>query len=97
MLEDRDRAGLRPAGGAEAGYELEGICCRGCRRWAIAAAASGRAALLADERASAVLGGASAISFVGPAGKARFPTPAPGEVDILPRNTTWTLSRDVDR
>ena len=46
--------------------------------------------------AAAVLGNANAISFVNPTGKTRFPALAPGEVDILSRITTWTLSRDVD-
>ena len=47
--------------------------------------------------AAAVFGGANAMSFVNPTGKTRFPALAPGEVDILSRITTWTLSRDVDR
>ena len=46
--------------------------------------------------AAAVLGDANAISFVNLTGKTRFPALASGEVDILPRNTTWTFSRDVD-
>ena len=46
--------------------------------------------------AAAVLGDADAISFVTLTGKTRFPALASGEVDILPRNTTWTFSRDVN-
>ena len=46
--------------------------------------------------AAAVLGDADKISFVTLTGKTRFPALASGEVDILPRNTTWTFSRDVD-
>ncbi len=46
--------------------------------------------------AAAVLGDANAISFVNLTGKTRFPALASGEIDVLSRNTTWTLSRDVD-
>ena len=46
--------------------------------------------------AAAVLGDASAISFVNLTGKTRFPALASGEIDVLSRNTTWTFSRDVD-
>ena len=44
----------------------------------------------------AVLGDADKVSFVPLTGKNRFPALAAGEVDILPRNTTWTFSRDVN-
>ena len=46
--------------------------------------------------AAAVLGDADKVTFVPLTGKNRFPALAAGEVDILPRNTTWTFSRDVD-
>ena len=46
--------------------------------------------------AAAVLGDASKIKFVNLTGKNRFPALQSGEVDVLSRNTTWTLSRDVD-
>lgn len=46
--------------------------------------------------ASAVLGDASAVEFVPTTGKTRFTALASGEIDLLARNTTWTLSRDVD-
>ncbi len=46
--------------------------------------------------AAAVLGDADKVSFVNLTGKTRFPALASGEVDILSRNTTWTISRDVD-
>ena len=46
--------------------------------------------------AAAVLGDANAISFINLTGKTRFPALASGEIDVLSRNTTWTLSRDVD-
>ena len=46
--------------------------------------------------AAAVLGDPDKIKFVNLTGKNRFPALQSGEVDVLSRNTTWTLSRDVD-
>ena len=46
--------------------------------------------------AAAVLGDPDAIEFVVLTGKTRFPALQAGEIDVLARNTTWTLSRDVD-
>ena len=46
--------------------------------------------------AAAVLGDADAVSYVNLTGTNRFPALQSGEVDVLSRNTTWTLSRDVD-
>ena len=46
--------------------------------------------------AAAVLGDANKVTFVNLTGKTRFPALAAGEIDVLSRNTTWTLSRDVD-
>ena len=46
--------------------------------------------------AAAVLGDADKIQFVNLTGKTRFPALQAGEIDVLSRNTTWTLSRDVD-
>src|SRR6056297_2504203 len=46
--------------------------------------------------AVAVLGDASAVEFVPTTGQTRFTALASGEVDMLARNTTWTLTRDVD-
>ncbi len=46
--------------------------------------------------AAAVLDDADAVKFVPTTGKTRFTTLASGEGDILFRNTTETLSRDVD-
>ncbi|MCI2401100.1 amino acid ABC transporter substrate-binding protein [Aliiroseovarius subalbicans] len=46
--------------------------------------------------AAAVLGDAEAVEFVPTTGKTRFTALASGEIDVLARNTTWTLSRDVD-
>ena len=46
--------------------------------------------------AAAVLGDSDKISFVNLTGANRFPALQAGEIDVLSRNTTWTLSRDVD-
>ena len=46
--------------------------------------------------AAAVLGDSTAVEFVPTTGKTRFTALASGEIDMLARNTTWTLSRDVD-
>ncbi|MDF0602650.1 amino acid ABC transporter substrate-binding protein [Psychromarinibacter sp. C21-152] len=46
--------------------------------------------------AAAVLGDPQAVEFTPLTGKTRFTALASGEVDMLSRNTTWTLTRDVD-
>ena len=46
--------------------------------------------------AAAVFGDANAVEFVPTTSKVRFTVLQSGEIDILSRNTTWTLSRDVD-
>ena len=46
--------------------------------------------------AAAVLGDPTAVEFVPTTGKTRFTALSSGEVDMLARNTTWTLSRDAD-
>ena len=46
--------------------------------------------------AAAVLNDSDAIEFVPTTGKTRFTSLASGEIDMLARNTTWTMSRDVD-
>ncbi|GMG83008.1 amino acid ABC transporter substrate-binding protein [Paralimibaculum aggregatum] len=46
--------------------------------------------------AGAVFGDANAVKFTPTTGKTRFTALASGEIDVLARNTTWTLSRDVD-
>ncbi len=45
--------------------------------------------------AAAVLGDASAVKFTPLSAKERFTALQSGEVDILSRNTTWTLTRDT--
>ena len=46
--------------------------------------------------AVAVFGDPSKVEFITTTGKSRFPTLASGEIDMLARNTTWTISRDVN-
>ncbi|MEM9224264.1 MAG: amino acid ABC transporter substrate-binding protein [Pseudomonadota bacterium] len=46
--------------------------------------------------AAAVFGDPDAVEYTSLTGKTRFTALASGEVDVLSRNTTWTLSRDVD-
>jgi general L-amino acid transport system substrate-binding protein len=45
--------------------------------------------------AAAVLGDASKVKYVPTTGETRFTALASGEVDLLVRNSTWTLSRDT--
>ncbi|HSS63500.1 MAG TPA: amino acid ABC transporter substrate-binding protein [Gammaproteobacteria bacterium] len=45
--------------------------------------------------AAAVLGDASKISFVPLSAQQRFTALQSGEIDVLSRNTTWTLTRDA--
>ncbi|MGF1629446.1 MAG: amino acid ABC transporter substrate-binding protein [Kiloniellaceae bacterium] len=46
--------------------------------------------------AAAIFGDASKVKYTPTTGKTRFTALASGEVDVLSRNTTWTLSRDAD-
>lgn len=46
--------------------------------------------------AAAVLGDPEAVNFVPQSAITRFTALASGEVDVLARNSTWTLSRDTD-
>lgn len=46
--------------------------------------------------AAAIFGDPSKVEYVSLTGKTRFTALASGEIDVLSRNTTWTLSRDVD-
>ncbi len=45
--------------------------------------------------AAAVLGDASAVTFTPLSADARLPALQTGQIDVLSRNTTWTMSRDV--
>ena len=46
--------------------------------------------------AAAVLGDADKVKYTPLSAKERFTALISGEVDVLSRNTTWTLSRDAD-
>ncbi len=46
--------------------------------------------------AAAIFDDPDAVKFTSTTGKTRFTALASGEVDVLARNTTWTLTRDVD-
>ena len=46
--------------------------------------------------AAAVFGDSSKVEFIGLNAGQRFPTLASGSIDLLARNTTWTISRDVN-
>ena len=46
--------------------------------------------------AAAVLGDSGKVKFAPLTAKERFTALSSGEVDVLSRNTTWTLSRDAD-
>ncbi|MBP0482938.1 amino acid ABC transporter substrate-binding protein [Sagittula salina] len=46
--------------------------------------------------AAAVLGDPEAIEFVSLSAKDRFTALSSGEIDVLSRNTTWTITRDTD-
>lgn len=46
--------------------------------------------------AAAVLGDADAVEYVSLSAKDRFTALSSGEIDVLSRNTTWTITRDTD-
>ncbi|MBO9464797.1 amino acid ABC transporter substrate-binding protein [Tropicibacter sp. R15_0] len=46
--------------------------------------------------AAAVLGDPEAVEYVSLSAKDRFTALSSGEIDILSRNTTWTITRDTD-
>ena len=46
--------------------------------------------------AAAIFGDPTAVEFVPTTGQTRFTALASGEIDLLARNTTWTMSRDTD-
>ena len=50
---------------------------------------------IAHQIAAAIFGDPSKIRFVATTGLTRFPALQSGEIDVLSRNTTWTMSRDT--
>jgi general L-amino acid transport system substrate-binding protein len=49
-----------------------------------------------SEESAAIFGDATKVEYVGLNAAQRFPTLASGAIDLLARNTTWTISRDVN-
>jgi general L-amino acid transport system substrate-binding protein len=99
-------AGLSPA--AHAASTLEGVKSRGVVTCAVNTGLAGFAmpdrqgnyqGLDADTCraiAAAVLGDANKVKFVPATAQQRFTLLQTGEVDVLTRNTTWTLLRDTE-
>jgi len=46
--------------------------------------------------AAGIFGDSSKVEFIGLNASQRFPTLASGNIDVLARNTTWTIRRDVN-
>jgi len=100
-------AGILVAGQAYAGATLNGIKDRGAVRCGVSGSLAGFS--LPDSQgvmqgldadvcravAAAVLGDAEAVEFVALSAQQRFTALQSGEVDVLSRNTTWTLTRDT--
>ena len=96
------------AGGIAAATTLEDVQARGTLNCGVSTGVNGFSAPDANGTwqgfdvavcravAAAVLGDPMAVNFVSTTGQTRFTALASGEIDILPRNTTWTFSRDVD-
>jgi general L-amino acid transport system substrate-binding protein len=95
------------AGDAKAGETLDAIMERGELRCGVSTGLAGFS--LADAQgnwtgldvdycravAAALFGDASAVEFIPLSAQQRFTALQSGEVDILSRNTTWTLTRDA--
>ena len=95
------------AGSAHAGKTLDAVMARGDVRCGVSTGVAGFA--IADSTgnwtgldvdfcrglAAAVLGDAAKVTFVPLSAQQRFTALQSGEVDLLSRNTTWTLTRDA--
>jgi general L-amino acid transport system substrate-binding protein len=100
-------AALLFAAQAQAGDTLTRIKSRGDIRCGVSDGVQGFSLKEADGRwsgmdadfcralAAAVLGDPGKVTFVSLAAPARFPSLKAGEVDVLARNTTWTLEREA--
>lgn len=92
----------------EGGSLLDEVKSRGTLRCGVNSALPGFGSIDADGNnvgfdvdfcraiAAAVLGDANAVEFTTLNADQRFPALQGGEVDVLIRNTTWTLTRDAD-
>jgi general L-amino acid transport system substrate-binding protein len=95
------------AGPAQAGKTLDAVKARGTLKCGVSTGLAGFS--IADSQgqwqgldadgckalAAAVLGDASKVQFVPLSAQQRFTALQSGEVDVLIRNTTWTLTRDA--
>ncbi len=98
---------LGAAGAAEAGT-LDDVKAHGVLRCGVNSGLVGFASQDANEEwhgfdvglcravAAAVLGDPTAVQFVPTTNKSRFTALLSGEIDMLARNTTWSMSADVD-
>ena len=105
---DTPANGDTPTNGAQVGDTLGDVIARGSLVCGVNDGVPGFGFLEADGTSSgfdvdfcralaaAVLGDADAVDFVILTAAARFEALAAGEIDVLIRNTTWTLSRDAD-
>ncbi len=105
---DTPANGDEPANGAQIGDTLSDVIARGQLVCGVNDGVPGFGFLEADGTSSgfdvdfcraiaaAVLGDANAVDFVILTAAARFEALSSGQIDVLIRNTTWTLSRDVD-
>ena len=98
---------LVTAGTAQAGKTLDAVKSRGSLKCGVSTGLAGFS--IADSKgqwqgldadgckalAAAVLGDASKVQFVPLSAQQRFTALQSGEVDVLIRNTTWTLTRDA--
>lgn len=92
---------------AEAGTVLDGIRARNQVRCGVSSGVAGFSALASNGQwtgldvsvcralAAAVLGDARKVSFTPLSSQQRFAALQAGQVDVLSRNTTWTLTRDA--
>ena len=95
------------AGQAFAGATLDAVMDRGAVRCGVSGSLAGFSipdsqgkmqgldADICRAVAAAVLGDAEAVEFVPLSAQQRFTALQSGEVDVLSRNTTWTLTRDT--
>lgn len=98
----------QPAQDTAQGSLLDEVKSRGTLRCGVNSALPGFGSIDADGNnvgfdvdfcraiAAAVLGDANAVEFTTLNADQRFPALQGGEVDVLIRNTTWTLTRDAD-
>jgi general L-amino acid transport system substrate-binding protein len=98
---------LLPAAGALAGPTLDGVLQRGVLRCGVNTGLAGFAQQdsqggwsgldidICKAVAAAILGSPDKVAYVPLSAQQRFTALQSGEIDLLSRNTTWTLSRDA--